>query len=41
MSKPPGKTDLTSTLYVLAGIPGMCLFFVLYFVLVHACGLPG
>lgn len=36
-----GKTDLVSLLYVAGGIPGMALFFVIFFVLVRACGLPG
>ena len=35
-----GKTDLVSILYVL-GIPAMALFFVVFFLLVRACGIPG
>ena len=41
MDEPRGKSDLVSLLYVLGGIPAMVAFFVLFFLLVKFCGLPG
>jgi hypothetical protein len=36
-----GKTDFVSVLYVVGGIPAMALFFVVFFLLVEHCGIPG
>lgn len=41
MDEPRGKNDLVSLLYVLGGIPAMVLFFVVFFLLVKYCGVPG
>ena len=37
----PGRGDSVSLLYVIGGIPAMIAFFVVFFVLVERCGLPG
>ena len=36
-----GKTDLVSILYIVGGIPAMAFFFVVFFLLVRACDVPG
>ena len=41
MDEPHGRGDAISILYVLGGIPAMVGFFVLFFVVVERCGLPG
>ena len=41
MDQPRGKNDLVSLLYVVGGIPAMIGFFVVFFMLVRHCGLPG
>jgi len=35
-----GKLDGISYAYVLGGIPAMVAFFILLFVIVHACDIP-
>ena len=37
----PGKTDFVSVLYIVGGIPAIALFFVVFFLLVKHCGIPG
>ena len=41
MDEPRGRTDLVSLLYVVGGIPAMVGFFVVFFLLVKHCGVPG
>jgi hypothetical protein len=41
MEKPGGRNDLIATLYIVGGIPAMVAFFVLFFLAVQRCGLPG
>ena len=41
MDEPRGRVDVVSLLYVFGGIPAMVGFFVVFFLLVRHCGLPG
>jgi hypothetical protein len=41
MEAPRGRNDLVAFLYVVGGIPAMVAFFVVFFLLVKHCGLPG
>jgi hypothetical protein len=36
-----GRGDAVSLLYIAGGIPAMVMFFVVFFVLVERCGIPG
>ena len=41
MEEQRGRGDAVSLLYVAGGVPAMVAFFVIFFVLVERCGLPG
>lgn len=41
MEEQRGRGDAVSLLYIVGGIPAMIAFFVVFFVLVERCGVPG
>ncbi len=41
MEEQRGRGDVVSLLYIVGGIPAMVAFFVVFFVLVERCGIPG